>query len=309
MQIRWNFRNADRDRKLLFRRELHERVLEDSLSSMHEATPLHSGFKVGCSILNLSTMLFYRGSNDEYGGGYRTGSTNAVHAEASALDILRHELRDGDSAIVATIGDAPDVVTPCGHCLDVLRTHLRMSTEILVANIKGDVEVLDLSKLFPTDFATLASSDFSIDRDLLIQAKEAFQGGLVLSDDLREGAAVKTTKGNIYRGVRIDTASYHPTTAVASAIACAVSAGDPDIEFIALVNKTGEINGFDRQRIYEIFDILQRLRTRRILSLSMNTPDIVSVASPTELLPYGFGIATLVLDQDIRATLERIRAA
>ena len=309
MTRRWNFRNEACDRRQLLKKDLYERVLEDALLSMQEAHPLHSGFKVGCSILNLSTMLLYRGSNDEYGGGYHVGSTNAVHAESSALDSLRHELRDTDAVIVATIGDPSDVVTPCGHCLDVLRTYLPMDTEILVANARGEAEVLTLAKLFPTDFTRMDYSDLSLDKILIRKAADAVQRGLVLSDDLREGAAVRTARGNLYQGVRIDTASYYPTSAVASAIAVAVSAGDPDIEFIALANRTGEISGFDRQRIFEMFGLLQKLQTRRIFVSKIGEPDTVMVASPTEILPYGFGIATLGLDEEMRSKLERTRVA
>ena len=76
-----------------------------------------------------------------------------------------------------------------------------------------------------------------------------------------------------------------------------------DIETIAFISRDGELGGLDRQRIYELFDALKRLQTRRIFIQALDS-DSVFVASAKELLPYGFGITTLGLDFKVATGVE-----
>jgi len=291
---------------------LYERVLNAALSEMPKAQPFHSDFKVGCAILNVTTGRLFRGSNSEYGAGYGKATSRSLHAEVSATDKARGKFRKGEPAIIAVIGDAPGPVTPCGDCRDFLRTFFPIHTEILAANTQGDVDILTLDALLPNNFRTVSLNPFSdYDHLLMHAASHSFKRGLVIELGLREGAAVWTSNEKIYMGARVDSACYHPTTAIASAISNAVAAGNVDIVAMALIpNKVGlahGLSGLERQFIYGIFDVLGRVKTGRIL---IATPelDMVMSATPEELLPYGFSMATIGKDNEIRALIENLRA-
>ena len=302
INMQWKFKS---DGKSPARMGIYRTTLDSAFLAMDKAMPFHSKFKVGCVIARVSASgetAFYQGSNFEYGAGYKKAKASAVHAEISTVDKVRGELRDGDEIVIATIGDAPNVVTPCGHCLDILRTFFPLNTEILVANASGSVEILKLLDLFPTALASVDFADLSIDTELMLTARTAFDRSIVLDESLREGAAIRTRTA-IFHGARIDTVAYHPTSAVTSAIASAVSTGDLDIETIAFISRDGELGGLDRQRIYELFDALKRLQTRRIFIQALDS-DSVFVASAKELLPYGFGITTLGLDFKVATGVE-----
>ena len=303
----WNFRNVSTPHHKAAM-PFYKRALGAALSEMQNAQPFHSGFKVGCAVLDTFTGRLALGSNSEYGAGYGRATSRALHAEMSAVDKIRRYLNDGDKVIVAVIGDAPGPVTPCGDCRDYLHTFFPMDTEILAANVRGDVDILTLSALLPDSFRTARQNLFSDSEQLLMRAVSySFNRGLVLEPGLREGAAILTAKEKVYLGARVDTASYHPTSALASAISTAVAAGDFDITAIAVIPNTPILSGLERQRIFDIFDVLHRLDTGTIF---MADPALrVSLQTTSRLLlPYGFGMATIGKDGEIQALIENLRA-
>ena len=161
---------------------LYERTLNEALFEMAKAQPFHSGFKVGCAILNTATGQLGLGSNSEYGAGYRQATARALHAEMSAADKILRDSSAGDTVVIAVIGDASGPVTPCGDCRDYLSTFFPGNTDILAANVNGDVDILTLTQLLPNTFRMAFLNNLSYHEQLLLRAASySFQKGLFLS--------------------------------------------------------------------------------------------------------------------------------
>ncbi len=103
------------------------------------------------------------------------------------------------------------------------------------------------------------------------------------------GAAVLTAGGQIYPGCNIENAAYPATVcAERTAIWSAYAAGDREIVAIAVVADTsGPVSpcGTCRQVMHEL--------APRATIILANLGDAISVTTPQQLLPYGFGGAEL----------------
>ncbi|MFH0798545.1 MAG: cytidine deaminase [Candidatus Woesearchaeota archaeon] len=130
---------------------------------------------------------------------------------------------------------------------------------------------------------------------LLEEASNAMIDAYCPYSNFRVGAAILTSKGNIYRGANIENLAYGSTIcAERSAICNANAHGERDYALVAIIAKNGPSStiepvapcGACRQMLYE-FAQLSKRDTQIIMSNTRMTK--VVVASINELFPLGFG--------------------
>lgn len=121
-------------------------------------------------------------------------------------------------------------------------------------------------------------------RILLDKAYEAMKKAYVPYSKFQVGAAVLTTKGNIYTGCNIENASYGATNcAERTAIFKAVSEGETKIIAIAIVSSSGNFTypcGICRQVIAEFMDEGELIFE--------NAEGEIKIITLEEILPYSF---------------------
>ncbi|MBU1120513.1 cytidine deaminase [Candidatus Micrarchaeota archaeon] len=124
--------------------------------------------------------------------------------------------------------------------------------------------------------------------DLIEEAREALKNSYSPYSKTKVGAAVLTSKGNIYRGCNVESSSYWPNLcAERVAIANAVSNGEKKIKTIAIASsREGYITpcGGCRQVIYE-FSVIAGRPIKVILSNKKGDTKELSIE---ELFPYPF---------------------
>jgi len=312
MAKEWKFENVttlERKHSL----DIYNNLLRIAEKARENASPLTSKFPVGAAIgvIGASDPAF--GCNVEYGAGYGGAGTESIHAEeASLADAIRRYGNSIRIKTVAVIGDAPEIVTCCGNCLDVLKTYSNEDTLIIGANTAGKAAIFNFEEIFPTLFEEITMDNLKkITYEWLLvgRAMESrFYNNEIFSKEVigSTGAAVLTEKGEIYQGVREDRASYHGTSTIDAALAHSRSHGDPFVTAIAYVTDTGYVCGRDRQSIFERADELDRLDDIKVIIYNPEK-DILQVATPRELLPYGFGARTLGLENKVRENLNKYR--
>jgi cytidine deaminase len=106
----------------------------------------HSRFRVGAAVRSASGRIF-SGCNIE-SGSYGLG---ACAERVAVLKAVSEGERDLKAVAVVTDADTP--TPPCGACRQILGEFCG-DVEIVLANMKGDVEVHRLSSLLPRPFAS-----------------------------------------------------------------------------------------------------------------------------------------------------------
>lgn len=125
----------------------NERLIEEAKKARENAYTPYSKFKVGCAILLKDGKLVY-GANVE-NASYPV--TNC--AERSALFAAYSQgYREDDIVKMAVVGDTEDFIAPCGACRQVISELVSNETEIILANLKGAVKVVNKHDLLPFSF-------------------------------------------------------------------------------------------------------------------------------------------------------------
>lgn len=116
-----------------------------AMQTRSQAYAPYSGFAVGAAIQSTSGKL-YSGCNVE-NVSYPCGTC----AEAGAIAAM---LAGGDQKIeqILIIADSPELIAPCGACLQRIKEFAQPETTILLANMSGIQKKLTIEELLPFGF-------------------------------------------------------------------------------------------------------------------------------------------------------------
>jgi cytidine deaminase len=106
----------------------------------------HSRFRVGAAVRSASGRIF-AGCNIE-SASYGLGACAERVAVLKAVSEGERDLR-----AIAVVTDAETPTPPCGACRQILWEFCG-DVEVVLATMKGDMEVYRLSSLFPRPFAS-----------------------------------------------------------------------------------------------------------------------------------------------------------
>ena len=118
-------------------------LIAAAVEAMGHAYAPYSGYKVGAALLCADGTV-YGGCNIE-NGSY--GATNC--AERTAIFKAVSE-GHRDFAAIAIIADTPGPCSPCGMCRQAISEF--KIPKIIMANLKGDVQVATLAEILPFAF-------------------------------------------------------------------------------------------------------------------------------------------------------------
>ena len=126
---------------------MEEKVLIQEANKAREfAYVPYSKFKVGAALLSKEGMV-YQGCNIE-NASY--GMTNC--AERTALFKAYSEgVTQFDSLVVTADTDGP--VSPCGACRQVISELCDAEMEVILTNLKGDIQRIQVKDLLPGAFS------------------------------------------------------------------------------------------------------------------------------------------------------------
>jgi cytidine deaminase len=122
-------------------------LVKEAIEARNFAYAPYSKFKVGAAILTTNQKI-YSGCNVE-NASY--GLTNCAERTA-----IFKAVSEGESKVeaIAIVADTDGPVSPCGACRQVLAEFCDEKTQIILANVKGDVEVTTIDRLLPGFFAS-----------------------------------------------------------------------------------------------------------------------------------------------------------
>lgn len=209
------------------------------------AAPGVSRFQVGAAVAVRDGGMF-GGANIEYGGGLGAPDSRAIHAEESA--IAAAVMAYGAKLEIELIAvRAAGVPVCCGNCLDALMTFSRPDTLIVAAG-ESETKLLSIEEALPSRFEPCPTGE---GRELISVALRARDRGSQRFAFERSGAALLGASGRIFGGVRDDSISFHPVSAIESALAASRAAGEVEIKAAAYVSDSGHLCGRDRQKLFE----------------------------------------------------------
>jgi cytidine deaminase len=184
-------------------------MLERLAEAESYARPAVSGFRVGAVVRGMSGAL-YLGGNIEFPG---VNLSQTVHAEQAALSNAFMHDEPGIAAIAVS-------AAPCGHCRQFLYEFAG----------GGDIEILvtgqpaiTLSALLPRPFGPrdlnvtggpLSRTKIaiqSVDVDTTQAARYAAANAYAPYTHSASGVAIRSRRGNVYRGSYIENSAYNPS--------------------------------------------------------------------------------------------------
>lgn len=124
----------------------NERLVEEAKKAREKAYVPYSKFGVGAALLT-SEGKVYHGCNIE----------NAAYsmcncAERTALFKAFSE-GERDFVSLAVIADTDRPVSPCGACRQVISELCPNTMKVVLANLKGDIEIVTIEQLLPGAFS------------------------------------------------------------------------------------------------------------------------------------------------------------
>ena len=123
-----------------------EVMIQEALKAREQAYVPYSKFKVGAALRAKDGRVF-RGCNIE-NASY--GLCNC--AERTALfKAYSEEVREFDLLVVVADTDRP--VPPCGACRQVISELCEPEMEVILTNLKGDVQKMNVKELLPGAFS------------------------------------------------------------------------------------------------------------------------------------------------------------
>lgn len=276
-------------------------ILNQARHAMDTASaPLLSGFNVGAALATAKGEIA-SGANFEHGAGPGRGLDDATHGEQSAVANML--LRYGADSRVAIIGYTtrlPEGIfaCSCGRCRGIIESFAEPGKDVLLVSgsAHGSATTWTLSELLPDDFRELPADSLSADSAKLLTVACEMTGRSI--DVFTKpvtgptGAAVLTDDGAVHNGARFDVAAFYGLSAVGGALQSALAANDFKIAQVCVVSGSGRVLPEDRQFIYEFASALGRADSMQVLMFSSDT-NTLRVATPKELLPFGFGAPDL----------------
>lgn len=126
--------------------EDREALLSAARAARENSYAPHSRFRVGAAVRSASGRIF--------GGCNIESASYGLGACAERVAVLK-AVSEGERVLqaVALVTDAETPTPPCGACRQILWEFCG-DIEVVLATMKGDVEVHRLSSLFPKPFAS-----------------------------------------------------------------------------------------------------------------------------------------------------------
>ena len=183
-------------------------MLERLAEAESYARPALSGYRVG-AVVRGTSGAFYLGANLEFLGA-SLGQT--VHAEQAALSNAFMHDEPGIAAIAVT-------KPPCGHCRQFL---YEFSEGRDIEVFLPEQPAIQLSRLLPLPFGPrdLGVTEGPLSRDkIAIQtvesvaqaARYAAANAYAPYSNSPSGVAIRSRRGNVYRGSYIENAAFNPS--------------------------------------------------------------------------------------------------
>ncbi|HSE98760.1 MAG TPA: cytidine deaminase [Blastocatellia bacterium] len=122
-----------------------EELIERAGEARRRAHAPYSRFKVGAAVLTPDGRV-YTGCNIE-------NSTYSLTMCAERVAIFK-AVSEGASKLVkvAVVADHEKLTPPCGCCRQMIWEFAAEGTEVILANLSGDVKKFDIKALFPLAF-------------------------------------------------------------------------------------------------------------------------------------------------------------
>ncbi|MFD2704146.1 cytidine deaminase [Salibacterium lacus] len=124
---------------------LDQELIEKAGAARDKAYVPYSGFAVGAAVSTEDSQVF-TGCNIE-NASY--GLTNCAERTAVFKAVSSGKKNINGIAVTA---DTPGPVAPCGACRQVLSEFLSQDARIILANLKGDINVTTMAALLPGAF-------------------------------------------------------------------------------------------------------------------------------------------------------------
>jgi cytidine deaminase len=121
-------------------------LIKEALDAREMAYAPYSSFKVGAALLAKDGTV-YKGCNIE-NAGY--SMTNCAERTAFFKAISEGEK---DFVKLAIVADTEGPVSPCGACRQVITEFCDPEMEVILTNLKGDIQVTTVSDLLPGAFS------------------------------------------------------------------------------------------------------------------------------------------------------------
>lgn len=122
-----------------------QELVEIARQAREQAHAPYSNFKVGAA-LECSDGRVITGCNVE-NSSYGLSMCAERVAIFKAISEGFHDFKQ-----IAVIADTHTPVRPCGACRQVISDLFPKQTEVIMANIKGDIEVIPIHELLPAPF-------------------------------------------------------------------------------------------------------------------------------------------------------------
>jgi cytidine deaminase len=234
--------------------DLEQRIFQ-ALDAAREAgtDPSTSKFVVraGTTVTDEGVERAIVGGNSEY-----AGYAEAIHGETSLMNhvitAIGPEAAKSEVDFVAFYGDRQCTRGgPCGDCRDYLMTTTRWRDLLIVCGQSSDhtVHVHRFAEhVVPeSEFPIVAADEIDLPpgrlEELVAAAREARGGGVALfsAADEHLGAAVLTTRGEIYRAAGADDAAFHYRYPIGAALQQAASHRDYFVVAAVVVGSPGTL--------------------------------------------------------------------
>ena len=123
-----------------------ELLMEEAKLAREKAYVPYSKFKVGAALLSEKGVV-YRGCNIE----------NAAYSMTNCAErtALFKAVSEGDTTFkkLVVVADTEGPISPCGACRQVISELFPKDMEVILTNLKGDVQTLTVAELLPGAFS------------------------------------------------------------------------------------------------------------------------------------------------------------
>jgi cytidine deaminase len=123
-----------------------KQLIKEALNAREMAYVPYSTFKVGAALLAKDGTV-YKGCNIENAGYSMTNCAERTAFFKAISEGVR------DFVKLAVVADTEGPCSPCGACRQVISEFCDPEMEVILTNLKGDVQVTTVSELLPGAFS------------------------------------------------------------------------------------------------------------------------------------------------------------
>jgi cytidine deaminase len=123
-----------------------KQLINEAISAREMAYVPYSTFKVGAALLAKDGTV-YKGCNIENAGYSMTNCAERTAFFKAVSEGVK------DFVKLAVVADTEGPVSPCGACRQVISEFCDPEMEVILTNLKGDVQVTTVAELLPGAFS------------------------------------------------------------------------------------------------------------------------------------------------------------